>query len=146
MRICFPAARLVFGLLFLLAACTPAVIVTTTPTRIVPSSGRGGLTGSVPGASERWPDEPLLLFAAPFSGDAGSGKGFYLLEPNIHPKTGLEAGGSFQLNNAVPGLYVLVVGPTAERARLVLGDAGKMRVVEVKADLVLDLGSLEITP
>jgi len=46
----------------------------------------------------------------------------------------------------VPGLYVLVVGPTAERARLVLGDAGKMRVVEVKADLVLDLGSLEITP
>jgi len=146
MRICFPAARLVFGLFFLLVACAPAVTPSTTPTRIVPTSGMGGLTGSVPGARERWPDEPLLLFAAPFSGDAASGKGFYLLEPNIHPKTGLDADGSFQLNNAVPGLYVLVVGPTAERARLVLGNDAKMRVVEVKADLVLDLGSLEITP
>jgi hypothetical protein len=117
----------------------------STPTRIVPEAGQGGLTGQIEQAASLWPKQPVIIYAATFKGDESSG-GVYVLEPSLYPQTTLAADGSFQLNNLAPGRYVLVAGPDAEDARAVVDAKQQARVIEVKANAVLELGKLELAP
>lgn len=130
----------------LLVSCTLLTGQTSSaPTRIVPESGQGGVTGQIEGAAKLWPEQPVILYAAIYHADKSSG-GIYVLEPSIYPQTTLAADGSFQLNNLAPGSYVLVAGPDAEDARAVVDASQTARVIEVKANVVLELGKLKLTP
>ena len=125
--------------------CIACSAVSSTPTRIVPDNGQGGVTGQIEQAAGLWPGQPIILYAATYKGDKNSG-GIYVLEPSIYPQTTLAADGSFQLNNLAPGTYVLVAGPDAENARAVVDAKQQTRVIEVKANAVLELGKLELAP
>ena len=114
-------------------------------TRIVPDRGQGGVTGQIEQAAKLWPEQPVMVYAATFQGDESSG-GVYVLEPSLFPQTTVAEDGSFQLNNLAPGQYVFVAGPTAEDARAVIDAKQKARVIEVKANQVLELGKLELAP
>ena len=115
------------------------------PTRITPETGQGGVTGQIEQAASLWPEQPVIIYAATFKGDESSG-GVYVLEPSLYPQTTLAEGGSFQLNNLVPGRYVFVAGPDAEDARAVVDAKQQTRVIEVKPNAVLELGKLELAP
>ena len=118
----------------------PAPVVTD----LSPESGKGGITGMVENAATFWPDQELTLYAADYAGDPAGG-GFYILEPALFPKTILGPDGSFQLNNVPPGMYVLVVGPNADVAKLV-GEQGQPRIFEVSADQIADAGLVSLMP
>jgi hypothetical protein len=114
-------------------------------THIVPESGQGGVTGQIEQAAKLWPEQPVTVYAATFQGDESSG-GVYVLEPSLFPQTTVAADGSFQLNNLAPGQYVFVAGPDAEDARAVVDAKQQARVIEVKPNVVLELGKLELAP
>ncbi|MEW6715879.1 MAG: hypothetical protein AB1345_00015 [Chloroflexota bacterium] len=115
-----------------------------TPTRISPDEGLGGIVGKVEDAYAHWPDERLYLYAAEFYGEP-RGNGFFLLEPNLFPQTTLEADGFFQLNNAAPGMYVLVVGPDP-RSAVPIKEQDRPMVIQVEQDKITDLGSVRLEP
>ena len=146
-----PALFLVKTMLlaWLVGMCLACSVVpgqsSSTPTRIVPDAGKGGVTGQIEQAASLWPDQPVIIYAATFKGDESSG-GVYVLEPSLYPQTTLAEGGSFQLNNLVPGRYVFVAGPDAEDARAVVDAKQQTRVIEVKPNAVLELGKLELAP
>jgi len=121
---------------------TKASLPTAPP--VTPSAGKGAISARVDGLKEMWPNAQVIsIYAAPFYGDE-SGKGIYVLDPSLHPQTTLDGTGGFQLNNITPGLYVLVVGPAADNGQVVLDEQGKTRVVTVKADVVLQLGVVQL--
>ncbi|GAP16781.1 hypothetical protein [Levilinea saccharolytica] len=135
------------GLALLLAAC--AVQTPTpppAPAQEADASAPGGvLRGQVMDTAGRWEEEPLRIFAAPFSGD-DQGAGFYMLEPAIHPSAELGEQGDFVLSAVPAGRYVLVVGPTAEQALTVVDEGGETRVFTVKTGETVDLGRVQLAP
>jgi hypothetical protein len=132
-------------MVMLVAGCgqgTKASLPTAPP--VTPSAGKGAISARVDGLKEIWPDAQVIsIYAAPFYGDE-SAKGIYVLDPSLHPQTTLDGTGAFQLNNITPGRYVLVVGPAADSGQVVLDEQGKTRVVTVKADMVLQLGVVQL--
>jgi hypothetical protein len=130
-----------------LAACagkSAALPGQVTSTPVTPIPGKGSVSGRVINTAETWPEMNVIyIFAAPFSGDA-SGKGIYFLDPSVHPQAALETGGSFHLVNLTPQRYVLVVGPRADTSRPLLDEQGKTRIVEIKANELLQLGQVKV--
>ncbi len=119
--------------------------LTTLPALFTPLPGKGSISGVVTNARQTWPEMKVIyIFAAPFSGDA-SGKGIYFLDPSVHAQAALEAGGGFHLANLTPQRYVLVVGPQADSSRPLLDEQGKARIVEVKADEMVQLGQVKVS-
>lgn len=135
------------GLALALVAC--AVQTPTpppAPSQAADASAPGGvLRGQVMDTAGRWEEEPLLIFAAPYSGD-GHGAGFYMLEPAIHPSAELNEQGEFVLSAVPAGRYVLVVGPTAEQALTVVDEGGEARVFTVETGETVDLGRVQLAP
>lgn len=130
-------------LMIILTACTtPAPVTKIRPTPATPASGKAVITGEIKDAFSHWSDTPLMAFAAPVYKNE-SGKGFYMLDASLHPQAELDASGYFQIVDAPPGEYVIVVGPTADDVRVVM-DNKKPRIFEVKADQVLDVATLSI--
>ncbi len=125
----------------IMAACSSAQAA---PARITPAAGRGGLVGQVAGTAEQWPEQPVNIYAAAYFADENNPGGIFSLDPGLCPQAGLEKGGAFQLNDIKPGSYVLVVGPSAEEALLVVDGQQKGRVFEVKPGQVLDIGELKL--
>ncbi len=70
----------------------------------------------------------------------------YMLDPDRHPHTELAGDGSFALSSVPPGQYVLVVGPTAEEARLVVDAGDEPQVFAVQADQMLEIGEVDLAP
>ena len=111
------------------------------PTINSPQLGMGSLIGKVVATISVWPQEnELFIFAAPFIGKGD--EGFYTLQPDLHPKSRLGSGGTFQIEQVPAGRYILVVGPSAEEGRLVINAAGKPRIVDARSGEVTDLGEL----
>ena len=135
------------GLSLALAAC--AVQTPTpppAPTQAAEVSAAGGvLRGQVMDTAGRWEEEPLQIFAAPFSGD-DQGAGFYMLEPAIHPSAELSEQGEFILSAVPAGRYVLVVGPTAEQGLTVVDEGGETRVFTVETGETVELGRVQLAP
>lgn len=135
------------GLALALAAC--AVQTPTPPAKPTqaaePSAQGGVLRGQVMDTAGRWEEEPLLIFAAPFSGD-DQGAGFFMLEPAIHPSAELNEQGEFVLSAVPAGRYVLVVGPTAEQALTVVDEGGETRVFTVETGEIVELGRVQLAP
>lgn len=113
---------------------------TVIPTRISPEAGYGGITGEIKNAFSIWQGRVINVYAAEFHGDP-DGKGVYILEPSLHPHARLEAHGFFQLNNVLPGAYVLVVGPNPDEA-LVIRKQDRPWVIRVLANQIIDMGSI----
>ncbi len=105
-------------------------------------AGKGAISGKIPNAAERWPDEPLTAYAASFAPVKGGG-GMFTLEPYKAPQATLSADGSFFINNVPPGDYVLIIGPEPARAKPVVGDADQARVFTVEST-VLQAGDLTL--
>jgi hypothetical protein len=116
----------------------------TTPTQVIPDSELGAIIGRVDNAHQIWPNKPIFVYAAQYYGD-GSGDGSFLLEPNLFPKTRVEAGGYFQINNMPPRQYVLIIGPSAEGGLLVKGEE-QVLVFNVIADQILEVGAISVNP
>ena len=127
-----------FAIVWLLsmAACSVAPTAAQQPTL---AAGLGGISGSLPSAMDRWPDQPVTIFAAPYLGG-----GTYILDPLNHPHTTLNAEGDFVLVNLTPGSYVLIAGPSAEQGNPVLDDAGQLLIIEVSAGSILPVYNLYI--
>jgi hypothetical protein len=150
----------IFTVLLLLAVltagCTPAVPTAASapppaetpaaaPTTVALEPGKGGLAGQVREAAVRWSGEEVIVFAAPFTAVNGQDEGFYVLEPEVHPHSTLDAQGNFQISAVDPGKYVLVVGPSARDGKLVMkGGSDKPQVFTVKAGEMLQTGALEL--
>lgn len=132
-------ALLILGLL---ASCAPAAS-RAAPTAFAPSAGNGGITGEIRHLPQRWASEELFIYAAPYAGDETQG-GVYFLEPALHPHAPLD-GGAFQLD--IPrGEYVLVVGPSAEEALLVVDDQGRpLRIIVANAGQIIELGQAALS-
>ena len=125
-------------------ALLPTQIVHT-PTLRRPQPGAGGVTGQAPEAPVIWPEEYLTVYAAPFQGDE-QGQGFYVLEPFRHPSADVDASGFFQLSDVPPGRYFLVLGPSPEGALLIVDESYQARLIEIKANEVLQLGEVVLAP
>ncbi len=125
-----------------LAACGGGKAVDESP-KITPPAGKGALTGQVQGASALWPDETVVVFAAPYYGN-DRGDGVYVLEPSLHPSASIDAGGYFAINAMAPGRYVLIIGPSVENARRVMQDEKRARLYTITADQVTDAGVIEL--
>ena len=144
----FFAALLLLAVLF--AGCSPAApspvagVTPDLPTPIALEAGKGGLSGQVAEAASRWSGETVTAFAAPFTAVNGQEQGFYVLEPEVHPHTNLDASGRFQMGSVDPGTYVLVVGPSAREGALVMNGDGKPRVFTVKSGELLQTGPLTL--
>ncbi len=134
------------GLALALAACAVQMPTPPEPTQAAePSAQSGVLRGQVMDTAGRWEEEPLLIFAAPFSGD-DQGAGFFMLEPAIHPSAELNEQGEFVLSAVPAGRYVLVVGPTAEQALTVVDEGGETRVFTVETGEIVELGRVQLAP
>jgi hypothetical protein len=127
-----------FAIIWLLgmAACSAAPTAAPQPTL---AAGLGGISGSLSSATDRWPDQPVTIFAAPYLGG-----GTYILDPLNHPQTKLDAEGNFVLVNLAPSSYVLIAGPSAEQGSPVLDDAGQLLIIEVIAGSILPVYNLYI--
>jgi hypothetical protein len=127
----------------LLAACGGQTLVpAATPTTITPRQGLGGIRGMIQDAQSIWTEKIIRAYAARFYA-ASPGNGFYLLEPALDASIALDEDGFFQLNNLNPGSYVIVIGPEAENA-IVVRDSNQPRVIQVPANQVIDLGTIEL--
>ncbi|HSV85245.1 MAG TPA: hypothetical protein VLH85_01630 [Levilinea sp.] len=138
-----PTTPLICALLILglLVSCAPAS-TRVAPTDIVPLPGKAVITGEISGRPRRWANEALVIYAAPYSGDANQA-GVYFLEPALHPHAPLD-GDAFQLD-AAPGDYVLVVGPSAEEALLLVDDQSQPLRIKVKTAQVIELGRVALS-
>jgi hypothetical protein len=158
------AGTALIGLFSIMGACTPSVDqgVRRTPTPAVwdggvgpaatetghapiPTpileSGKGGVVGKVVLEGARWED--ARVFLAPFYHVGDDGKGFYLLEPSVHPQAPLRAGGFFQIADVAPGYYVMVIVVGLDPLAGVVVKAGsEPRIIQVLADEVLDVGQV----
>lgn len=119
---------------------TPA-LVSTLPLQ----EGWGEIRGCMKTDSLPWRSDEtaLTIYAAPFYSVEGDNKGFFLLEPSIHPSGRLYPNGCFQIPNIPPGAYVLVIGPTPEDA-MAFRKNNVIRVFHVEANQILDLGELAL--
>jgi hypothetical protein len=140
--------RLIFLALVavLLAACaapTPTQAPAPTFAPLTPEPGTGAMTGKVNGTDALWPDDDVIIYAAPYASNNGGG-GFYVLEPEKHPHAPVQKDGAFQINNMIPGEYVLVVGPEPAAARLVVDELDKPQIFTVKENEILQAGSLNL--
>jgi hypothetical protein len=118
------------------------VVSNVEPTWISPESGLGGIMGFVNNADLFWHGTRLTIYAAEFYGDSVD-DGVFLLEPMLFPKSILSEEYFFQINNIPPKKYLLLVGPNPESA-LFVKEEGIPLIVEVYADQVVDIGSVEI--
>ena len=136
----------------LLSACVTVVDVSPLPTPIgetlqsapvalTSQQGKSRVVGQLASRPSAWQGKQLTAFAAPFK-PTTEGNGFFILEPSIHPTAVVNPNGSFQLETPIDA-YVIVIGPTPEEA-LAVQEAGKSRVVQVKADQTLDLGKIDL--
>jgi len=71
-------------------------------------------------------------------------KGWYVLEPSVHPYAEIMSDGYFQLDSVPPGKYVVIIGPNPEEAVAAM-DAENPHVIEVKAGELLDIGSINVS-
>lgn len=123
---------------------SPLQTVQPTSTAAPLAPGLGGLRGQVSNVSELWGKKEVYAYAAPFFGDASKGEGIFALQPALHPSTRLGKDGLFLLINVQPGFYVVVIGPTPQEALAVRGE-GNVRIFQVFADQIADLGSIELS-
>ncbi len=100
--------------------------------------GLSGITGIIL-VKSAWQDREVTIYASPFYSTGSENKGFFVLEPSIHPSSKLNARGEFQLENIEPGLYVLIVGPMPDEA-IAVQKSGDIEVFSVNANEVLDIG------
>ncbi|MHB1318517.1 MAG: hypothetical protein ACYCYF_07870 [Anaerolineae bacterium] len=99
--------------------------------------------GVIRGQRAGWKGHNISIYLCPFYGTESGTDGFYILEPSIHPSGEVAATGDFQVAGVPPGKYAIVVGPTPDDSIAVTAD-GRVRVVEVVAGQVLDLGELDL--
>jgi hypothetical protein len=145
MKKCFFAAGILFSILLGSCVNTTPPATGNTPAAAHVGDGFGSVTGKVEAAFAAWPDEKdLFVFAAPFYGKGD--EGFFTLDPENHPKSQLEPGGVFMVEKVPAGRYVLVVGPDAESARIVINESGKPLVFEIISIEITDLGIVKIAP
>lgn len=107
-----------------------------------PESGKGAIAGRLLGATERWPDEEVIVYAASYAPMDGGG-GMYTLEPYRAPQAVAAADGSFYINNIPPGSYVLIAGPEPARGHLIVGDNDQTRIFAVTTE-ILQAGELTV--
>jgi len=118
---------------------------TPIPTLIKPTDiGNGSIGGTIENAEVVFPNQELYIYNAIFSGDP-VGDGFYLLDTGRVATASLNPDGSFQILNVPPGFYVLVVGPRPESAKTVI-EGGRVMVVEVGENQIIQLGTVSISP
>jgi hypothetical protein len=115
------------------------------PTLIQPTDiGNGSIGGTIENASAVFPNQDLNIYNAIFNGDP-IGDGFYFLDTGRVTIAPLNPDGSFQILNVPPGFYVLVVGPRPESAKTVI-EGGRVMVVEVGENQIIQLGTVSISP
>jgi hypothetical protein len=121
-----------------------AVIPEATLPPLTVDQGFGGVTGVVTQFPSDWEGQELSVYLAPFfPGEEEGGGGIYILEPTIHSSTTVHSSGVFQMGNVEPGQYVVVFGPNAEDA-LVLLDGDRPRVIDIGEGTILELGELRL--
>jgi hypothetical protein len=144
MRKILSVIPLIILLAVILSSCSTQTASQPAPAVITPPSpGKGAMSGQVIDAASRWSGATVFVFAASYYGD-GTSEGFFMLEPSLNPKTELQAGDFFQITNITPGRYILVVGPTAEEAVLVVNADNNPLLIDIKADQVTELGKLNL--
>jgi len=138
---------IVLSIIVSLAAVLFATInfhLPSTLTGATPATGMGGIRGRISNFLALWPKmPPIRVYAASFHGDSKGG-GIYVLEPSLDPQAKIEAGGLFQINNVSPGAYVLIIGPNPDEA-VVVREGDNVRIIQVLANQVTDIGIVELT-
>lgn len=115
------------------------------PPPLTPDAGAGGAKGVLVAFPPDWGESTLFVYFAPFYPGEKVDEGIFVLEPGTHPYTEIDAGGAFQFGSIPPGAYVIVIGPSAEKARAIL-EGERPRIFEIVEGQVLDLGELSLLP
>lgn len=129
---------LMFGLL--LSACAAESGADKKSTANIPAEGTGNISGQVEEAVSMWPDETILIYAAPFYSDESHEEGFYMLETSSQAFDDLDQDGKFVIQNVSPGSYVLVVGPRPEEGLLIVDSDQNSLIAEVIENQTTHLG------
>ncbi|MFC2042753.1 hypothetical protein ACFLUA_01190 [Chloroflexota bacterium] len=107
-------------------------------------TGNGSIGGTIENAEVVFPNQELHIYTAIFNGDQ-DGEGFYFLDTGRVTTASINPDGSFQILNVPPGLYVLVVGPNPESAKIVM-EGSRAKVIEVGDNQIIQLGMASISP
>lgn len=119
----------------------PTAVPTLPP--LTPEAGYGGAKGIVEAFPSAWAGNRLYVYFAPFRSTEAPDEGFFVLEPSIHPSTDVDPAGAFQLGNIPPDKYVVVIGPSPEKA-LAIREGDRPQIFEVLEGEILDLGKIRL--
>lgn len=132
----------IFILLFLVGCVSESVstnAANVTPTPITLEEGFGGMRGSLI-VPQTWKDMTIYVYAAPYIGDPES-EGAYMVDDRLIPWNTMDAGGTFQIANIPPGIYILVAGADVETAKAYRVNERAVKYT-VKENEVLELGEI----
>lgn len=116
-----------------------------TPILLTPEEGLSSIVGKIENVRSIWPEGDIYVYAAEFYGDIDEGKGTYVLETRLFPKTLVDSKGFFQLVNLKPQAFVLVVGPTPEKSKPIQNKNGTdVLIVETIENNIVNLDSVLI--
>lgn len=108
-----------------------------------PETGKAAVTGKLTNSTNDQPLPDTIVRLAEVQRQAGDGA--YILDDGQSPGATSDAAGNFTFSNVEAREYVVIVGDVGSgRYTVIADDAGKPKVWDVKADNVLDLGTLEI--
>lgn len=96
--------------------------------------------GKIESLPEGWSGRAVYVYAAQYSGDP-QGAGYYVLEPDVHPRAEVMGDGRFQITDLPPGAYILLAGPEPEEAVRLMDEAGALVVIQLEGE-GLDLGKV----
>jgi hypothetical protein len=135
-------ALLTLSLVFfgLLAAChaQTAPAAPNATTALPTGTGGNSVSGVLKNARDLWPEGEIEIYAAVFSGEIG--KGYYVLEPDLHPHSTLHKDNSFTLTGLPPAVYILLAGTNPEEAREVLDQQGEALIFEIADAQQIEMG------
>lgn len=113
------------------------------PTQPAPQAGTASITGRIVSQPGNWRGQEIRVYAAPFYSGDDEGEGFFVLEPSIHPSALVDYKGAFKVVGVPPEKYVIVIGPSPEKA-VAVQEGDQPKIFELSADQVLDLGDLNL--
>jgi hypothetical protein len=131
----------------LVAACgrqpAPTVIGVSTTTSIQkPELGKAMVTGKVISTISNQPLKTAVWLAEVVrQGEQGA----YVLDTASSPAIYTDENGIFLISNIIPGEYVLVVGDPESRYEIITESSGKVKVWNIPADQIYDVGELKVT-
>ena len=113
------------------------------PTAIQLDDGTGGISGiyKIP---EKWGEENIYAYAAPFVGDPNS-DGIFIYGGGFSFFGEISTNGYFQIANLEPGVYILLIGPDIDHVTA-YQDNGSANKIYVTANQYTDIGTISTTP